>query len=155
MPQRLILKLTRTHQSPDGTFGTLIGPGLSLVTMEDDWLGNAPGKSCIPDGRYVCKRTIFYKHNIETFEVTGVKGRSRILIHVANTEEDVEGCIGIGMRYGKILVKRDEDTGVVNVLKEAVVVSQTAFQRFINYTHDVDEFDLIVEWGPGLPKEKV
>ena len=147
------LILTRDEQTADGVFGwlTFAGSDLKLRTMEDDWLDNAPGKSCIPAGSYTLRRTIFHKHNVETFEVAGVPGRSRILIHVANTEEDVEGCIGVGTREGRLWVARDEDTGAEHVLKRAVVESGKAFQLFMHDMEGADEATLTIVWAPGLP----
>ncbi len=146
------LTLVRTEILPDGVFGQLRGPArTTLCTMEDDWRDNAPRISCIPSGVYVLQRTIYHKHNYETFEVTGVPGRSRILIHPANTEEDVEGCIGVGLRRGQVLVARDEDTGEVNRVKMAVVASREAFTRLMGWLVDVDEAQLTVEWAvPGF-----
>ena len=98
------LHLVRTDLTPDGTFGRLLVPDHSvLCTCEDDWQANTPGDSCIPAGRYVLERTIYHKHGFPTFEVTGVPGRSRILIHPGNTEEDTAGCILVG---GYALVRR-------------------------------------------------
>lgn len=150
-----LLTLTRTERNEDGTFGKLYTPGISLYTMEDDWIDNKPIISCIPAGIYILRRTIYHKHNIETFEVTGVPGRSRILIHPANTEEDVEGCIGVGMRMGTLL-RKDEDTGQMH-LKTAVVASQEAFRRFMLVMLDVDEAKLLVRWTAATepPKPEV
>lgn len=144
------LILTREVISPDGVFGTLRLPGYELKTMEDDWKFNQPRESCIPAGSYLLLRTIYYKRRIETFEVTGVPGRSRILIHPANTEEDVEGCIGLGLRYGKLYIAKDEDTGEAKI-KQAVVASQSAFKRFMDTMSGVDNATLEIRWLPGLP----
>lgn len=115
--------------------------------MEDDWKSNQPNESCIPAGTYLLVRTVYHKHGYETFEVTGVQGRQRILIHPANTEEDVQGCIGLGMRRGMLMV-RDEDTpGHPLVNKRAVVASREAFQRFMAEMRAVDEAQLTIEWG--------
>lgn len=148
----LPLRLVRSENTPDGVFGRLAIPnGKILFTMEDDWLDNAPGKSCIPAGSYVLRRAIYHKHNLETFEVSDVPDRKHILIHPANTEEDVEGCIGLGMRRGWVTVAKDEDSGAVNVEKRAVVDSKSAFRVFMDAMGPFDHADLIVEWEAGLP----
>lgn len=148
------LELLRTQREPDGVFGQLITvgdlPKLQLVTVEDDWRDNLPKISCIPAGIYVLKRTLYVKHNYETFEVTGVPRRSRILIHPANTEEDVEGCIGVGLRLGRLRVARDEDTGALDVEKEAVVESREAHHLFMMALSGVDEATLEILWLNGL-----
>jgi hypothetical protein len=145
----------RIGTSGDGTFGRLyVSTGaseLKLCTVEDDWLDNRPSLSCIPAGYYTLRRTIYRKHGYETFEVTKVPGRSRILIHPANTEQDVEGCIGVGLRFGRLVVARDEDTGEPKVEKSAVVSSREAFRRFMEAMAWHDEAALTVQWLPESP----
>lgn len=150
------LRLMRSETGVDGTFGRLLDPaagGLftALHTAEDDWRGNARGVSCIPAGVYVLARTIYYRHGYETFEVTDVPGRSRILIHPGNTEEDTDGCILVGMRRGMLWVPDEDDPAHPLVRKQAVVASREAFRRFMEDMKDVDTATLTVEWGPGLP----
>ena len=154
------LQVLRKERIPDGVFGELLvlgdetdpeqPPRLQLQTVEDDWRDNAPRISCIPAGLYVLQRTIYRKHGYETFEVMGVSGRSRILIHPANTEEDLEGCIGVGLRRGKVRVAEDEDTGAVNTLKEAVVASREAFRQLMEVMAPVDAATLEVLWVGDL-----
>jgi len=152
--------ITRTNQTCDGVFGDLlvldcgIAPEtiLRLVTIEDDWLDNKTKVSCIPAGTYKLRRSFFYRKGYECFEVCGVQGRSRILIHKANTENDVEGCIGVGLRLGEIVVLKDEDTGAPNVKKLAAVSSASAFAKFMDALKDCDELPLEIRWAEGLPK---
>lgn len=159
------LQILRKERIPDGVFGELLvmgdeydaeaPPRLQLQTIEDDWRDNAPRISCIPAGLYTLQRTIYRKHGYETFEVVKVPDRSRILIHPANTEEDLEGCIGVGLRRGKLRVARDEDTGEANVLKEAVVASREAFQQLMAVMAPVDAATLEVIWIGDLgPTER-
>lgn len=146
------LTLTRTESVADGTFGLLrVTPRLMLHTLEDDWRDNERSESCIPAGVYLLERTVYRKHNYETFEVTGVPNRSRILIHPGNTEEDTMGCILVGLRQGEVRVPFDEDTHATGVTKRAVVASQEAFRRFMREMSGVDEAELEVVWGEGLP----
>ena len=146
----MVLYLLRTDRTPDGTFGLLRTRNLELHTCEDDWLENVKGKSCIPDRVYTIRRTIFMKHGYETFEVTGVPNRSRILIHPGNTEEDTQGCILVGMRRGTVVVPVDEDTGAQNVEKQAVVASQEAFRRLMRVLEGVDTATLEIAWAQGV-----
>lgn len=146
------LTLTRTESVADGTFGLLrVTPSLMLHTLEDDWRDNERGESCIPAGVYLLERTIYRKHNYETFEITGVPNRSRILIHPGNTEEDTMGCILVGLRQGYVKVPFDEDTHAKDVTKRAVVASQEAFRRFMREMAGVDEAELEISWAEGLP----
>lgn len=148
-----VIELHRNDVSADGVFGIMRIPSASTVlyTCEDDWKDNEKGKSCIPNGVYQLKRTVYHKHSIETFEVMNVPGRSRILVHPGNTEEDVEGCILVGTRRGTIRVARDEDTGEKDKVKRAVVNSRAAFAQFMGSLSAVDSAQLIITWGPGLP----
>lgn len=156
----------RDQNTNDGVFGVMLVPGrvrgvaaASFFTMEDDWRFNAAGKSCIPEGDYTLVRTIFHRHNIETFEITGVPGRHRILIHVANTEEDVEGCMGLGLRRERIEVRDEDDPTHPRVMKRAVLESGVAFHRFMEAMMGLDRWPIQIRWAPGLnpehPKEPV
>lgn len=68
-------------------------------TAENPWLGNEPYESCIPAGVY---RAI--RHHSPKFGpclwLQEVPGRTEVLVHVANSQTDVEGCIGLGSDYG-------------------------------------------------------
>lgn len=149
-----VFTLTRTEETEDGVFGVMVGPGLrktGLHTMEDDWRANRRGLSCIPAGRYILSKTIFHKHGYETYEITGVPNRSRILIHPANTEEDVEGCVGLGLSRGFLQVARDEDTKALKVSKRAVLSSKEAFRQFMAALDGTPTAVLNVVWADGLP----
>lgn len=126
-------------KSGDGTFGRFE----NWVMVEEDDRDNLPNVSSIPTGAYVCKRTMYNRGGYETFEVTGVPGRSFIKFHMANTEEDIEGCIGPGKFLG-VLEKLDEDTGERRH-KLAVMRSREAFEEFMEFFAGVDEWVLIVE----------
>lgn len=134
--------LTRFAESKWGTMGRLEAPeyDLSLYTLEDEWRDNARNVSRIPHGVYGCKRTIYHRYGYETFEVTGVPNRSRILFHPGNTEEDTAGCILLGKTYGPIETV-DEETGYP-VTKMALYNSRPAFREFMAALEGVDEFDL-------------
>lgn len=119
-------------------------------TAEDDWLDNAPGKSCIPAGRYVCQRTIYHKHHVPAFEITGVPNRSRILIHAGNTEEDVEGCVLLGKAFGAVPVQDEDDPTQPTTLKWAVTQSKLAVAEFMGCLVGVQSFPLDIVWAaPG------
>lgn len=152
----LTLELLRRTQTPDGTFGVLSLGGTPLVfTCEDDWLENAKGQSCIPAGEYILRPTIFQRHNLATWEVTGVPNRSRILVHPGNTEEDSEGCILVGTEFGKLPIAVDEDTGAKHVIKQGVVHSREAFAKFMAALNGHAAVRLIIAWAAGLPKPVV
>ena len=93
----LILKRLSTFD--DGTFGVLLdGVVPFAVTLEPRWLDNRGMESCIPPGRYVCKRTVSPRFG-ETFEVTEVPERTHILFHRGNISEHTQGCILVGEQF--------------------------------------------------------
>lgn len=148
--------LKRFCDGPFGCFGYLdfYDPaGLHLArfaTAEDDWLDNQVRISCIPAGTYRCTRTIFYRTGEQTFEITGVPGRSRILFHAGNTEEDVEGCVLLGEDFGSLQVRDEDSSRALVRLKWAVLRSKEAMQRFRTLTASVASFPLEVIWAaPG------
>ena len=69
---------------------TLERPNLS--NAKDDPKTSVNESSCIPEGIYLCKRYSSAKYD-KTWEVIGVPGRSKILIHSANTVDQLLGCI--------------------------------------------------------------
>lgn len=140
------LDLSRAERTPDGVFGTLRVPGLPLLfTCEEEDQHNARNVSCIPAGTYPLRRTVYHKHGYETFEVCEVPGRSRILIHPGNTEEDTQGCILIGLSRGRLTV-RDEDTGK-STSKRAVLSSKRAFAAFMERMSGINTATISVMWA--------
>jgi hypothetical protein len=143
------LIITRFLGSEHGTFGTLDVPGrsawYSFFTLEEEWKNNQPSESCIPAGTYTLKKTVYFKRNIPTYEVMDVPGRSRILFHPGNTEEDTEGCVLLGMTLGVLAVRHDEETGRPNK-KLAVLKSRIAFEKFMTWMGGDEEAELVVRW---------
>lgn len=135
----MIYRLTRCFSTRDGVFGRLG----KWTTVEEEWQNNKPKISCIPPGQYECHRTWYHGGGYETFEVMNVHGRSRILFHKANTEEDVEGCIGIASTMGVLQVK-DEDSGLV-AYKLAGLSSGPAFKEFMALFKGLDKFSISIE----------
>ena len=95
--------LTRGVSGPDGTPGKwLSDSGLSLDTIERQWLDNAPDVSCIPPGVYICRWGFSPTHGW-CFYVMNVDGRGNIEIHSANLWDQLLGCIALGMGTGTFL----------------------------------------------------
>jgi hypothetical protein len=132
------MELNRFLACSHGTFGQLG----TLFTCEEEAQGNQRNISAIPAGEYLCKRTIYHRHGYETFEVCDVPGRTRILFHPGNTEEDSDGCILLGMKLG-VLVVEDEDTHR-RVTKLSVILSRVAFDFFMHKLNGVDSFTLVI-----------
>lgn len=141
-----------------GVFGALLladdrGPVLGLATLEEEWLDNETNISCIPNGTYLCRRTVYHKKqrnrdpwwsqfDYQTFEITGVDGRDRLLFHIGNTEEDTQGCVILGTDAGQFEVEDEEGGG--RMVKRGVAHSKTAFKMFMDALRGIDEFTLVV-----------
>lgn len=125
------LILNRELYREDGVFGDLISESgdLSLLTLEHSY-GLLPK---VPKGEYVCKRTVWHKKGIPTFEITGVPNATRILFHTGNLEQDSEGCVLLGL-------SRTESTDGVTKIGS----SKDAHKRFMEHLNGVDEFPLTV-----------
>lgn len=120
------MNLIRFCSCEMGTFGHLYRDGeIIAYTVEQPWRNNEPFKSCIPFGTYLCKLANHPKHGLK-YELQDVPGRTAILIHVANTMDDVEGCIGLG-----------DELGMVNN-KWAVMNSGNTLQKFMMETMPAD-----------------
>jgi hypothetical protein len=159
-----MIVLTRIEATRDGTFGQLVVPlhqglylakGLDrgeLVTVEDDWLGNKRGVSCIPDGNYILRRSWYFKRGFEVFEVTGrdLAGRLRVLVHPGNTEEDTEACILPGLRFGPLPVYDEDDPKKRRVIKKAALASRQAFHRWMDWLAEADKVPLSIRWAAGV-----
>lgn len=145
------ITLSRIADTPFGVFGYLDLPGLRLCTLEEDWLHNRPAESCIPHGIYHCARSTWFKHGIPTFEITQVAGgRSRILFHTGNTEEDSKGCVILGKDFGAIAVGDEDAKGTPVRSKWAVTQSREAFKAFMQALDGVQGFSLSIRWcAPG------
>jgi hypothetical protein len=111
------LKLTRLFTGPDCSEGSIWLPDHVLYTLELPWIaeegfpGGWPDRSCVPAGKYDLVLHDTAKHP-RTFALSnpdlGVihepdsdhpNYRTACLIHVANTVQDLEGCIGVGMTH--------------------------------------------------------
>ena len=133
--------IQRWVATEDGT----LGRAGEFYTLEEEDLQNRQNVSRIPAGTYKCVRTQYIKGGYETFEITYVSGRTRILFHRGNTEEDTEGCILLGTTVGVLKVK-DEDSGEW-VHKLSVLNSRTAHTAFMHRYKGMDSFwlDIIDE----------
>lgn len=132
-------ELVRLCVAPDGAFGVLLVDGVPAgpVTLERTYPlaeshPRGPQFVKIPGGRYRCVRTWYYRGAVETFEVVGVVGHSRLLFHAGNAELDSEGCILVGRRFGFLGGK------------PAVLDSREGFREFIRLTNGRPSFDLAV-----------
>lgn len=102
--------LERFAYTPFGTFGRLVYGNFRAFTMEEIWNNNQDNISCIQEGEYKLVwvnspkfgRTLAVVGGDVALQEDGKANRAAILIHVANTIDDVEGCIGLGSSLGWI-----------------------------------------------------
>ena len=124
------LTIKRVGTGAQGTFGVLIESGIPFaLTVERQWLNNQSNISCIPEGGYLCKRVKSPRFG-NTFEVTDVEGRSHILFHKGNLDDDSHGCILVGEKFGQL----GSSSGILE--------SNQGFNEFMVLLDDVDEFSL-------------
>lgn len=94
-------ELFRGFQNADVTLGMLKGFSVPIYTLEEPWMHNQRGISCIPAGDYLCTPHTGLKFQ-DVWRLNDVPNRTAILIHAGNTTEDIEGCILVGLEHGKL-----------------------------------------------------
>lgn len=126
-------RLVRIETDPEhGTFGTLLLDGIAFcVTLEPYSRDNEKSISCIPTGQYTCKRVNSPTYG-NTFEITNIEGRSHVLFHPGNFDDNTKGCVLLGQYYGKLKGDR------------AVLNSGNTFKTFLKNLSDVNEFKLSI-----------
>lgn len=91
------MKLRRTRQDDEGTFGHLTLDGFEAVTVERPKDGDHP---CIPAGTYNWKKFVS-PHNGPCLLLEGVPGRTMIEMHAANFMLQLLGCIAPGRDFAR------------------------------------------------------
>lgn len=139
--------IERFNYASDGTFGRLRVGDLELFTCEQPWNGNTKGSSCIPEGMYelslrsspIVQRTSGGEFD-EGWEVTGVFGRTYIMIHPANWPHELQGCIAPGMEYQIIAGK------------QGVTQSRKAFKQLMDVLNLENSHTIhIIPYRPQYP----
>lgn len=126
------MKLVRVARNQVATYGVLIQGDIPFaVTLEDPWKDNARNVSCIPAGDYYCKRVKSPKFG-NTFEVSGVPGRTAILFHKGNLEDDTQGCILVGESFNPVLGR------------PGITASKEGFAEFLKLTSMTNHFMLSI-----------
>ena len=125
-----IARLLRIEKTESETLGLLQMDGeTACLTLEPPDRNNLHNRSCIPPGRYRCARKASPRFG-ETFEITGVPGRSHILFHAGNLADDTHGCVLLGRRFGRLNGRR------------AVLESGLALQSFLDGLRGQNDFEL-------------
>lgn len=112
------IKSNKTH----GTFGVFSIDGVPVcLTLEETWLDNIPRESCIPEGVYEVVKYSGTKYK-DVWLVKNVPGRSAILIHWGNTEQNTAGCILMGKYYAQFGDRRGiaESINTIDMLRRVL-----------------------------------
>lgn len=131
------LIIRRITTGDKGTFGVIVFENIPFaLSLEREWLDNKPSigdvpGSCIPAGEYICRRINSPRFG-NTFEVADVPGRTHILFHKGNLDDDSRGCILVGEEYGQL----GSDSGIKS--------SKAGYTEFMAIMSDVDRFRLII-----------
>jgi len=133
--------LDRFISTDKGTFGVLIVEDKRFYTVEKPWRNNTQEISCVPSGEYIliphgeygkdgdvlC--LISEENKITHFEENNSK-RFACLIHTANYEKDVIGCIGLGQLY----------------LKNMVTNSRNSIKEFYDLVNPKESHNFTISW---------
>jgi len=132
--------LTRFISTDYGTFGKLTIGDKTFYTVEKPWQNNTPEISCVPAGKYTLEphNSLKYGNVLCMVNDSGVthfkepdSKRFACLIHVANYEKDVLGCIGLGEKY----------------LGHMVTSSKKSIKEFYELVDPQETHTLTIEWG--------
>ena len=128
-----IMELIRLEENYEhGTFGVVrINKEVFCVDLEPRDEENASNISSIPAQQYICKRIISPRFG-ETFEIMDVPGRTDVLFHSGNTDDNTLGCVLLAQYFGKL----GKDRAVSN--------SGDTFKEFMKVMEGVDEFLLTI-----------
>lgn len=146
------MTLVRVADTGLATFGCLLkdaGGYPFALTLERPWranrpsIGDLPG-SCIPPGEYRCMRCrASPDYNFrdsprfgDTFQVFNVPGRSQILFHKGNLEDDTRGCILVGESFNYVAGR------------PGITASAQGFAEFLAYLAGESEFRLRIVAPP-------
>jgi hypothetical protein len=123
----------RIHQTETATLGCFVLNDELYYTVELPWKDNKKNVSCIPSGKYTCKR-VWSETNEnagyrEGFEIMNVPNRTDIIFcHVGNTTRDIQGCSAAGTE--------------INIKGESISHSISAVHSFMTAMVNVNEFEL-------------
>lgn len=133
--------ITRFETSPEGTFSRVVTDnGFQCYGLEKPWRGNEQEVSCIPSGTYECSVGESPKFG-KVYGVKAVPNRTDILIHAANWERQLLGCIALGRAEGVVLGIR------------GIMGSKDAVAGFMADMEN-EPFMLTIAWEPHLDPEK-
>lgn len=124
------LKIKRTYQD-DCTVGVLNFGGFRCLTLELPDLDNQQNISCIPAGRYRCKKIVSPSLG-PCIDILDVLDRTYIRIHAGNYTSQILGCVLVGDSLKDI--NRDGVLDVTNsgaTLKTLMLLLPDSFELVI------------------------
>ena len=125
------LRIVRYCEIEDGMFGVMTYNSEPFsMCLEPNDRGNGKN-SCIPVGVYICKRHSGTKYK-DAWCITGVPGRSFILFHIGNIEDDSLGCILLGSSLGSLKKKM------------SITQSGNTFRKFMKISRKSTELHLTI-----------
>lgn len=131
-----MMLIKRVWIGSHGAFGVASWHGLApfCVTLERTYPEGNRQMVKIPPGLYSCVRSRYFKGGYDCWQIVGgiITPERRILIHKANAEEELDGCIAVGEQF-------DPFKGKPGILR-----SGKAFQELMALSADVDEFPLTI-----------
>lgn len=139
----MILDLIRVGSSSRGTFGVLrYGMVPFVLTLEPPWKNNQQKISCIPPGRYTCRRVRSPRFGW-TFQIMDVPERTHVLFHRGNFLYETEGCVLVA----------EEFSGTWD--KPFLASSERGFNEFLKLMDGVLEFQLNIVDVPPVEEKSV
>lgn len=121
-----VFTVKRTHNITEGSFGVIDCEGVPFAVTLENY------KLRIPKGEYICKKAHYYGGGYDTYEITGVVGRTHILFHKGNVQDNSLGCILLAESFGTLNSKI------------AVLDSKGGFQEFMAKCNGAEEVRLVV-----------
>ena len=136
MTDRKKVEINSLLQTRYAIIGEVIIDGeLFCYSLEKKWHNNKRRVSCIPAGEY--KTTPYSSDKYPNVcEIIDVEGRSKILIHAANYDWQLLGCIALGANYVETFVTNGKECSAVFNSKKTI----EEFYNKVGY-----DFDLIID----------
>ena len=134
-----ILTLDRTCQNAYGTYGTYIYDYSPVCQcFELPWRNNDPQVSCIPPDLYLVSPHVSPNHG-ECYHIENVPGRTNVLIHAGNIDDNTLGCQLPGLYNGWVWSKKDKRN------EWGVCGSRTAMERLEKILGRENDFWLCIK----------
>jgi len=127
------IRLARIGSHPEeGVFGVLVLSGRPIcVTLEPYHRDNNQNISCIPTGNYICQKVKSLRYGV-TFHIKEISGRTDVLFHSGNRDNDSRGCVILGEEFGTLFGDW------------AVMGSKRAHNEFMKRLEEEKEFMLTI-----------